>query len=224
MAKKKLTSTLASALVAGLVLSTPLLAAAGPKEFAVTITNVTRGQTFTPILVASHMEGVKLFTPGMPASPELAALAEGGDVATLGAALLATGDVLDVADSGGMLGPGESVTVMVETTGKYNHVSVASMLLPTNDGFFAVNGMKGPSGKKTVMVMAPAWDAGSEPNDELCASIPGPFCLGAPGSPPDPGDEGFVHVHAGIHGIGDLDPAMYDWRSAVASISITRMK
>ena len=24
--------------------------------------------------------------------------------------------------------------------------------------------------------------------------------------------EGYVHVHAGIHSLGDLDPAIYDWR------------
>ena len=220
--KRTVTSTLIIALVAGLVIGTPVLAA-GDQKFSVTITNVTRGQTFTPILVASHKKGVKLFTPGMPASPELAALAEGGDVVTLGTALMAMDDVLDVADSGGLLFPGASVTVMVTTTGKFNHLSLASMLIPTNDAFFALNGIKGASGKKTIMVMAPAWDAGSEPNDELCLSMPGPVCAGAGGSPLA-GGEGFVHMHAGIHGIGDLDPAMYDWRNAVATISITRMK
>jgi hypothetical protein len=220
--KRTVTSTLVIALVAGLVIGTPVLAA-GDQKFSVTVTNLTRGQSFTPILVASHKKGVKLFTPGMPASADLAALAEGGDVVPLGTALMAMADVLDVDDSGGLLLPGESVTVMVKTKGKFNHLSLASMLIPTNDAFFALNGIKGASGKKTIMVMAPAWDAGSEPNDEVCASIPGPVCGGVGGSPLADG-EGFVHMHAGIHGIGDLVAADRDWRNAVASISITRMK
>ena len=50
-------------------------AMAGDAYYEVTITNVTRAQTFTPILVASHRGGVKLFEAGSAASPELAALA-----------------------------------------------------------------------------------------------------------------------------------------------------
>jgi len=44
------------------------------KEYAVTITNLTRGQSFTPILVVNHHHGLTLFTVGSPASEELAAL------------------------------------------------------------------------------------------------------------------------------------------------------
>ncbi len=36
----------------------------GGEEFDVTVTNLTRGQQFTPILVASHEAGVNLFTLG----------------------------------------------------------------------------------------------------------------------------------------------------------------
>ena len=32
--------------------------------------------------------------------------------------------------------------------------------------------------------------------------------------------EGFIHVHAGIHGIGDLIEAERDWRNPVARIAI----
>jgi hypothetical protein len=74
---------------------------------------------------------------------------------------------------------------------------------------------------------SPAYDAGSERNDELCASIPGPdfFECGGPGggSQVEGGEEGFVHVHSGIHGVGDLVPAERDWRNPVARISITRI-
>ena len=36
--------------------------------YEITITNLTRGQVFTPILAATHRPGVAIFTPGGPAS------------------------------------------------------------------------------------------------------------------------------------------------------------
>lgn len=55
----------------------------GGREYAVTITNLTRGQSFTPILVFSHRPRVTLFEVGSPASSELATLAEDGDIGPL---------------------------------------------------------------------------------------------------------------------------------------------
>ena len=60
------------------------------------ITNVTRGQQFTPILAATHTPSVSLFQLGQPASSELATLAEEGNVAPLTAALRANKAVLEV--------------------------------------------------------------------------------------------------------------------------------
>jgi hypothetical protein len=39
--------------------------------------------------------------------------------------------------------------------------------------------------------------------------------------------EGYIHVHAGIHGIGGpngLDPAMEDWRDPVVQVTIERIQ
>src|SRR3989441_13093012 len=77
-------------------------AAAAPR-FEVTVTNLTRGQQFTPILVASHQEGVRLFTLGSPASSELATLAEEGNTGPLEELLLSTPRVGDIATSAGLL-------------------------------------------------------------------------------------------------------------------------
>ncbi len=196
-------------------------------DFEVTITNLTRGQRFTPILVASHKAGVKLFALGQPASPELAILAEEGDTAPLTGLLAAMPKVLDVTDSGALLNPGASVSLKVKTRGAFNHLSVASMLIPTNDGFFALNGIAGPWGRRMATHTSVAYDAGSERNDELCASIPGPSFAecGGPGGggKPTGGEEGYVHIHAGIHGIGDLNAADRDWRNPVAHIVIRRL-
>jgi len=79
--------------------------------------------------------------------------------------------------------------------------------------------------KQKVIVEAPAYDAGSERNSEDCDYIPGPPCNNSPAH--DPADaEGYVHIHAGIHGIGpdpSVDPAMHDWRNPVAKITIRRI-
>ena len=191
--------------------------------FEVTVTNVTAGQLFTPLLVVSHTPGVKIYTPGAPASDELVTLAESGNIGPLESALLATPGVADVAKGAGLLHPGQSVTFSVATMDGATHVSVAAMLLPTNDGFVGLGDVAGPSGQGTVTVHALAYDAGSETNDESCAHIPGGAgCGGEALSPGDLG-EGFVHVHRGIHGIGDLDAAAHDWRNPVALVRITRI-
>src|SRR5881396_3754154 len=99
-----------------------LLVAAGTAsaaEFEVTVTNLTRGQQFTPILVASHKSGVRLFDLGSPASPQLKTLAEEGNVAPMTALLLGNPDVRDVVNSGGLLNPGQSVTQRVSTRGGF---------------------------------------------------------------------------------------------------------
>jgi hypothetical protein len=201
------------------------------QQFAVTVTNLTRGQTFTPVLVASHKEGVRLFTLGRAASAELATLAEEGNVGPLTNRLLASRAVFDVVNSGpppgGFILPGQSKTILVGTRGEFDHISAAAMLIPTNDGFFALNGVEGPSDDQRLTLFSPAYDAGSERNDELCASIPGPFFAecGGPGGGARVGNgEGYVHIHAGIHGIGDMNEADRDWRNPVAGISIRRVR
>jgi hypothetical protein len=182
---------------------------------------MTRGQTFTPILVITHKEGVKLFTPGSSASPELAMLAEGGMTGPLADRMLMNPNVGDVMTSGGPLRPGQTTTVTIPAGGEFNHISLAAMLVPTNDSFIALNGVQAPTGHAARMHRSPAYDAGSEMNDELCAHIPaGAMCEGEGFNEED--GEGYVHIHAGIHGIGDLTAAEYDWRNPVARIVIQK--
>ena len=197
------------------------------KRFEVTITNLTRGQQFTPILVASHRAGVRLFDAGSPASAELALVAEEGNTGPLANALLSMPEVKDVQSSGALLNPGASVTVTVDAPDPFRRVSVVAMLIPTNDAFFSVTDVSGPNGSRVTTVYSPAYDSGTEVNDELCSSIPGPFFeeCGGPGGggAVSGGEEGYVHIHAGMHGIGDMDPARRDWRNPVARIVIRRV-
>ncbi len=198
----------------------------GEHHFRVTVTNLMGGEVLTPIMVASHKAGVKLFTLGQPASTDMEHVAEAGDLSELEATLRSNPDVLDVVDSGAPLPPGQSVTLMVKTHGWFDHVSVTAMLVPTNDGFFAVNDGRGPKGFwRSVTYYSPAYDAGTEADDELCAHIPGPpnVCNGEGFNPSREGADNFVHIHSGIHGIGDLSAAAFDWRNPVARIVITEV-
>lgn len=195
-------------------------------RFEVTVTNLTRGQQFTPILVASHKPNVRLFELGKPASPGLATLAEEGNTAPLAAELAALAGTGDVVSGNALTNPGASTTLVVEGRGGFGRFSVAAMLIPTNDAFFAVNGVPLPRGNDVLTLLVPAYDAGSERNDERCASIPGPNfaeCGGSGGGgAPSGGEEGYVHIHAGIHGIGDLVAANRDWRNPVALVKVQR--
>jgi hypothetical protein len=187
----------------------------------VTITNITKGQTFTPIMVAVHKPGVHIFELGASASVELEQLAEGGSTAPLEAALLANPLVKTAVDTGAALPPGQSVTITVPASGQFSQVSIAAMLIPTNDGFFAVDAVQ-TSHQQAITVFAPAYDAGTEMNDELCIHIPGgDGCSGEGFNPSRAGAEGYVHIHEGIHGIGDLPATTYDWRNPVALVTIT---
>ena len=213
-------------LMSSLLCSTVLfasVAAAGDdmNTYEITITNLTRGSVFTPVFAAAHKKHHKLFKLGYPASAAVADMAEGGATGGLPADLH-TNYFTSHNDA---LLPGKSVTLTLMAGEKFKYLSVASMLLPTNDAFLAVNGMKLPKKGRTAYVMSPAYDAGSEANDELCDHIPGGGdCGGQPFSGPADSDEGYVHIHAGIHGIGDLEASDYDWNNPVAKIAIRALK
>lgn len=197
------------------------------QTYEVTITNLTKGQIFSPPAVVSHSRFISLFTEGEPASVALAALAEDGMTMPLAEDLLANDEVYQVVAAEGPVMPGATTTVTIEVSDSRNLISVAGMLVITNDAFFAVRDarvnaatFKNRSGGAQVH-MAHAYDAGSEANDELCASIPGPPC-GNAGVRVTEGAEGYVYISNGIHGIGDIDSETYDWRGPVARVTIQR--
>jgi hypothetical protein len=224
--------TAALAGLLSLAVSTPALRAEGGHHYRrhavyeVTVTNATRDQSFTPLLVVAHHPRVRLFEVGQPASPELEALAETGATAPFEETLASTAGVHGVAISEGLLGPGHTAKIWVKGH-RGDRISLAGMLIPTNDGFVAIDGA-GPFGRWTKPIWAPAYDSGTEINDELCASIPGPPYeeCGGPGGgeAPDGGEEGFVRIHEGLHGVGDFDAARRDWRNPVAKVRIRRVR
>lgn len=186
-------------------------------EYEVSITNITANQTFTPQLVVIHPNTSSLFNAGQPASTSLAMMAEGGDTAPLMADM--DGIAWDSVTIGGLLEPGRTATATLSGPVGRGFVSVVAMMLPTNDSFVGLNRVRLPS-QGAEFHMVPGYDAGSEINDQLCASIPGPRCSGE-GYNPEPG-EGRVHVSTGFQQVegSDLTPSRYDWRNPVARIKV----
>lgn len=194
----------------------------GGRSVEVTITNITKGQIITPPVIISHNNHFSLITLGEPASPGVVELAEDGVTAVLISEISTHPAVFDYAESTVPLFPGESVTLSVNVQHRYGQISAIGMLAVTNDAFFAVRGVGiNKRGEKTLYGLA--YDAGSEANSESCNYIPGPPC-GNPFVRDTDGAEGFVHVHSGIHGIGDLDPETLDWHNPVAEITIKRVR
>ena len=223
--RKTILSTLAAVTAVGILAVAPASDAdeSSSRHYAVTVTNITRGQIISPPAVIAHNASYSLFTLGAPATPGLATLAETGNGAPLLGAVATLPSVYKTALGSDGIPPGKSQTIMIETTKDFPAISVAAMLITTNDAFMAVSGVQ-PQKNSTTSVEAVAYDSGSEMNSEDCAFIPGPPCGDTNHNPA--AAEGFVHVHAGIHGIsgGTLDPAQRDWRNPVALVEIKRMK
>lgn len=200
--------------------------------YRVEITNLTRGQSFTPLLLATHDRSVALFEVGEPAGEPHEILAEAGDTAPLEAKLSEAGRaVRDVVPGSGLTAPGQTVTFEIRAHPFRDVLSLAGMLIPTNETFVGLDAVRLPIGR--TVVYAAAYDAGTEGNDQSCAHMPGPRCGGEGYSPaPADDDEGFVYVGNGFHTLGDSDaegfevlgPLTYDWNNPVARIEISRVR
>ena len=209
-------------------------------DFNVRIINLSNGIYYTPFLVAAHPAGSSLFTTGQPASANLQAMAEGGDISGLVTDLQALGATIAENPAGGLLAPASETNVDLNTDGTSNDVlSVVAMLLPTNDAFAGLNAVAIPTDPGTYVFDVSAYDAGTEANDEL---ITGGGMPGAAGIPADPGGlsgtggsgaatadaNPNVHIHRGTlgdlnaaGGTSDLDSSVHRWLNPVIRVVIT---
>ncbi|MBD3849770.1 MAG: spondin domain-containing protein [Acidobacteria bacterium] len=199
------------------VLSAPAMA---QDMIKVRITNVSK-QIISPPVIASHSAKIRVFVPGSPASTELSMLAEDGNPLALATLLDGSDEVLDVKVADGPLLPGATMVFELESRGRFNRVSAVGMLVTTNDGFFGLDNFLVDRSSRNERVSVPAWDAGTEFNNELCGFIPGPPC-GSPLVRDTDGAEGFIHTHPGLHGGGDLSPSDWSWQNPVVDIRIMK--
>jgi len=164
-------------------------------SYDVTLVNLTQGQPISPAAVVLHNEG-KLWTVGESASVSLEKLAESGD----NSGVLADAMVLSGQGGAGILLPGASETIAVSITDtEPMMLSIAAMLVNTNDAFTGVNAMSlnNMSMGDSVSFTTSTYDAGTEKNSEMMATIPGP-AAGGEGFNTERDDIDKVAMHAGI--------------------------
>ena len=209
-------------------------------DVEVKVQNLTHGTYFAPLVVAAHKDTAKLFTVGMPASMSLAKLAEGGKIADVAADFKAAGAMVVENPANGLLESGKSTTFMLTTDDTNKYISLAAMLVPSNDGFVSANMIPIPTTKGEYVYMLNAYDAGTEANDEKRGSgevgnagFPVPAALDAKVGTGGTGisgvtAEGFVHIHRGMlgddnptGGKSDINIMTQRWLNPVARLVIT---
>lgn len=208
-------------LFALLLASSTSAMAGGYHTYRITVSNATAKHVITPPLAAVHSRGVHLFRIGQAASEGLAIQAETGDNQPLYQELSVAEGVFNVVATSTPVVYGNSLSFDIRAP-RHARLSLTGMLATTNDAFAALDGVRLPKRQATYLVYA--FDAGSETNNELCAYIPGPPCAPTSGNARTAQGEGFVTIHKGVHGVGDLDAVALDWRGPVASITISRVR
>lgn len=166
-----------------------LAGSAHAAEITVSITNLTQGMHFTPRILIAHTAAVDLFEAGTAASAGLTAIAEGGDTSV-------TANALDAAFAGdqrnqtfgGLVAPATTSADYTFETNDHPYLSLATMLIPTNDAFAGLDSWPIPTTPGTYTVNLNAYDAGTEANDEINSGNttltgPGGAALGGTGVP-----------------------------------------
>lgn len=210
----------------------------GPRMYSVTIQNLTDGQALTPPLAITHSPMTQLFDVGLPASPEIQALAENGNGAPLKEHLNGMPHANIMEGMSGPLVPAsnpgnthftDATTLRIHGDEYSNTLSVLAMLICTNDGFTGLNAVPLPQHGSKLFLTA-GMDAGTEMNTEDYADLVPP-CQGLFGvdsgisgtgaSNPALAEAGVITHHTGIQGIKHLASEMHNWANPVAKITVT---
>ena len=226
---------------AGLIGGAP--AQAAPKDFtwAVTITNVTSGQPFSPPYVATSSSKDVMYKVGKPASSAIQEVAENGDTALTMrnhlAQAKARGNIYDWA---GGVPPATKPLAPAGTPG----ASGTAVNSAGNPGFVGLAGAKLPKKVgQTLQYTSAGHDAGTELNTQnfedlmpWCQTIIGRFdqdphplasnpfgpLSGQVTTNPLLAEGGVVTGHDGIEsGVGELS-AIHGWAGPAATIDVTR--
>ncbi len=207
--------------------------------YRVTIQNLAVGQPLSPPIVATHEGGVRIFRVGKEASTELEAIARDGNQVPMFDLLTSSDRVFEVVDVGMPLTPNgstvggftDSATFTIQGRSG-DRLSLASMLICTNDGFVGIDRVKLPKKGSSVFTLH-GFDAGVEDNTEMstdivdaCSAL-GPAVLsgdpnGNVNGAVDTVPRGVIVPHGGILGVGDLGPE-HQIPAGVAKVTITQV-
>ena len=195
-------------------------------EYEITLENLSpatadgASQPFSPPLVVTHSRGFHIYRVGSYASEEMAQIAQDANSTPMLAYLDQVPQVYQVTQGDGVVFPGSMTKIKIKATPGFHKLSLVTMLVNTNDAFTGVDAVNLPR-RGSFVYNLKAYDAGSEKNTELAAHIPGPCCgnpfMGIP-------THERIKFHAGIKGIGDLDPEIYGWSQPVARLTVKLIK
>jgi hypothetical protein len=210
------------------------------QDLSITVTNLTQGLHFTPVVSAAHPSDNHIFMVNSMAGAELQAMAEGGDISGLVSVLSSIDANISENPAAGLLAPAMSTNFMLSNDTNNTHLSLAAMILPSNDGFVGLDSWLIPEESGTYTVYLNAYDAGTEANDEIRGSgAPGES--GMPVPPPldasignngtgvtDQEANNMIHIHRGSLGDSDMSAGLSDinnsvqrWLNPIAKLTIT---
>jgi len=170
--------------------------------YRIELTNLTNNQHLSPPAAILHAGGFRAWEVGQPASEALEELAEGGSTRQL--VMLQRGSPNHTAN--GELLAGASLTFEIGSTDPdVSHLTVATMLVNTNDAFTGLTNvdLSGMQPGDQRVFLTPAYDAGTEFNDELGRHVPGPVAGGEGFNAVRDDVTGVVTHHAGVVGKED---------------------
>ena len=215
-----------SIITAGLIFTACGNSNSSPTTFTYTITmkNLSYTQPMSPMAVVYHNNNKNVFKIGEKATVALEKLSESGD----NSAVLAQFTSTQSQGGNGLILPSKSDTVTIESSSK-DCISIASMLVNTNDAFVGANciDVRNLKRDESLSLKLTAYDAGTEKNSELASTIPGP-AGGGEGVNSQRNDINFVHIHANVITKDDglltstLTQA-HKWNNPVATLIIKRI-
>ncbi len=202
------------------------------RTYQVTMTNLTTGQPLSSPLLVTHTGAVDVWTLGAFASDGLRQIAEDGNNAPLAATLGALAGVREVKATATPIQrsgvAGSSLTVNIKSKEAGDVLSIATMLICTNDGFTGLDSVVLPDDFAVHVLTTNAYDAGTETNDQLsvnlvdaCGTL-GPVALAADGNG-RVATAALISAHPGVTpGVGALTAA-HVWTNPVLQVTIQRL-
>ncbi len=198
--------------------------------YTIDVTNLTTNQPLSPIAAVLHNSGYEGFALGSMASSDLERLAEAGDNTHFINSAKASSSVINAVSGSGIIAPGTAANITLQGKGSSPRLTLASMLVNTNDGFIGLESvdLSTLAINESLVVHARVYDAGTEANSETAATVPGP-AGGGEGYNATRDDHDFIAVHAGVVSSDDglatsVLTAAHRFDNPGARVVITRMQ
>jgi len=168
-------------------------------KYSIKVQNLTSAQPMSPVAVVLHNSSYSLFSVGSSASLALEKLAEDGDNSSV---IGNTNTSIEQTKSSDALLTPSSVQD-IEITSQSKYISLATMLVNTNDAFAGLNSydISTIAVGENVEINVIAYDAGTEKNSETAQTIPG---IGGEGFNSLRDDtNSIVRAHSGVISVDD---------------------